>query len=413
MIARTGLLLGSLLLSLLLLEGGLRLSLHASLASPRPSSGLSEAHPTRGWALVPGASGLRSDIDYRVAVRISSQGLRDIEHRAAKPADVKRIVVLGDSFMEAYQVELEDSLPRRLEELLAEEHVEVINLGVGGYGSTQEMLALEELGLSFAPDLVILAFYADNDVRNNSNFLERSLWREAHLKTFGRPYASTESGELRVAAPDYARAKQWVAAMRAQDEALGWPDTLVSFQLVRSGLARIAQWLGTEVFAYDPNLVLGVYALRFDPESSPARLSDAEYREAWESAWQITQAVILRTKEVAEAGGARFVLLSIPSRFQADASYRERVTSRFPEMQLDPRLPGERLRRFASLNEVLLYDLREPLAGRDRDGHPTLYYQRDRHWNAAGHDFAARQLAAFLRRRGALDTPAEPTPGSP
>ena len=402
MIARLLLLLGSLLCGLLLLEGGLRLALLGSLDNPRPSSGLTQAHPTRGWALVPGAQGLRSDIDYRVDVRINSQGLRDVEHTPTATPGVRRIVVLGDSFMEAYQVELEESLPRRLEAQLGSERVEVINLGVGGYGTAQESLALDEQGLRFAPDVVVLAFYADNDVHNNSQVLEGALWGE-HLKAFGRPYAVQRGDTLSFSEPPLAAASAWIDEMRRQDAARAVSDQLLFVDLGRSLLGRVAHWLGDEVFPYDPNLVLGVYATRFDPSSSPAPWTETEYRNAWERAWATTQAIILRIARVAEQSGARFVLMSIPSKFQADAVYRDRVSLQFPRMKLDPTLPNERLQRFARANDLWLLDLGPAMAAHHEAGEAPLYYGfRDRHWNAAGHDFAARELAAFLTQHDLL-----------
>jgi len=402
LIARGLLLLGSLLLGLLLLEGGLRLVLLGSLDNPRPSSGLTQAHATRGWVLVPGAQGLRSDIDYRVDVRISSQGLRDVDHAPTAVPGVRRIVVLGDSFIEAYQVELEQSLSRRLETALADRRVEVINLGVGGYGTAQESLALDEQGLGFAPDVVVLAFYADNDVRNNSQPLESALWGE-HLKAFGRPYAVQNGEDLSFSQPPFAAASAWVDEMRRQDAARPFSDQLLFVDLGRSLLGRIAHWLGDEVFPYDPNLVLGVYATRFDPNSSPAPWTEAEYRLAWDHAWEITQAIILRTQRVAEQSGAQFVLMSIPSKFQADPLYRDRVSRQFPGMKLDPTLPNERLQTFARMNDVWMLDLGPAMAAHHEAGEAPLYYEfRDRHWNAAGHEFAARELAAFLTQHDLL-----------
>lgn len=73
-------------------------------------------------------------------VSINSKGLRDVEHNCEKEEGIFRIVVLGDSFMEAYQVPLEQSFPRLLEKNLnkrSSKKVEVINLGVGGHGTAR------------------------------------------------------------------------------------------------------------------------------------------------------------------------------------------------------------------------------------------------------------------------------------
>lgn len=413
LIARLLLLAISLCLGAALLEAGLRLALMGSLDNPAPSSGLTQAHPTRGWVLVPGASGLRSDVDYRVHVQISSQGLRDVEHALEAEPGVFRTLVLGDSFMEAYQVELEESLPRQLERELSAERVEVINLGVGGYGTTQESLALEEDGLRFHPDLVVLAFFAENDVRNNSQLLENRLWQGANIKAFGRPFARLSGEQLSVSSPSFGRARAWIDAMREQDRQRSFWDGLLAVDLASSLLQRLAHFAGEEVHGYDPNLVLGVHALRFDPSSSADPMSEEEYRRAWEEAWDVTEAVILRTRRVAEQAGARFVLLSIPSKFQADTAYRERVVRFYPRMEFDPQLVSRRLQSFAAQHGVDLLDLHAAFAQRSADGQPPLYHSfRDRHWNAEGHRFAAAELARFLRARGLLsrsDAPA-PTP---
>ena len=190
--------------------------------------------------------------------------------------------------------------------------------------------------------------------------------------------------------------------MREQDDERGFRERLLSLDLGRSLLGRISQWFGREGFPYDPNLVLGAYARGFSPQSSKQPLTSAEYRRAWEHAWQLTQTLILRTKRIAKANGARFVLLSIPSKFQTDPSYREQLRQAFPNMKLDPALPSDRLRSLSQSHGLLLLDLREQMAASQEAGQALYHSFRDRHWNAAGHDFAARRLAEFLREQEAF-----------
>src|SRR6185369_12345965 len=83
-------------------------------------------HRLLGWSQTPNAR-----YDYEVAgrpihVAFNSQGFRDIEHPREKTK--KRVVVIGDSFCEAVQVNLEETFWKRLEAKLG---WEVINLGVG------------------------------------------------------------------------------------------------------------------------------------------------------------------------------------------------------------------------------------------------------------------------------------------
>jgi lysophospholipase L1-like esterase len=86
----------------------------------------------------------------------------DREYAVPKPPGVRRVLVLGDSFTFAGKVALEQSFPKRLEERLRQAthggKYEVLNLAVPGYNTRQQALLLEERGLAFEPDLVIVAF---------------------------------------------------------------------------------------------------------------------------------------------------------------------------------------------------------------------------------------------------------------
>ncbi len=75
-------------------------------------------HPVFGWVLEPNASYTNRLAEAAVPVTYNSRGWRDVEHQVENPDDVFRILILGDSFMEAYSVALEESFPRQLEALV-------------------------------------------------------------------------------------------------------------------------------------------------------------------------------------------------------------------------------------------------------------------------------------------------------
>src|SRR5262245_10655025 len=116
-------------------------------------------------------------------VKINSEGLRDREHAKAKPRHTFRIAVLGDSYAEAMQVPAEETFWAVLERelpscrLLRGHQIEVINFGVAGYGTAQELLTLRHRVWDYSPDLVLLAFLSGNDVRNNLRSLEQDPMR--------------------------------------------------------------------------------------------------------------------------------------------------------------------------------------------------------------------------------------------
>jgi lysophospholipase L1-like esterase len=100
-------------------------------------------------------------------IRLNSRGLRDTEHSYKKSSSVYRIAVVGDSFIDGYQVNLADTIPKLLETRLNErgkKSYEVINFGFGGYGPIAEAVLVEEEVLKYEPDMVIFAYYIGNDL---------------------------------------------------------------------------------------------------------------------------------------------------------------------------------------------------------------------------------------------------------
>src|SRR2546430_12792928 len=114
------------------------------------------------------------------------------------------------------QVDLERTfwslLPKRLEScgFAPGKRIETVNFGVSGYGTAHELLTLQERVWPYSPDMVLLAFFPGNDVRNNSKALEGER---------GRAYFSLKDGKLFLDTafrddPEFV-AKQRIAAHRA------------------------------------------------------------------------------------------------------------------------------------------------------------------------------------------------------
>jgi lysophospholipase L1-like esterase len=107
-------------------------------------------------------------------VSTSVDGFRDRTYSLEKPDGVVRIVGLGDSVMFGWGVgDGEDYLAlleARLEKEALGARFEVINTAVPGYNGVMELATLEEKGLRYAPDLVIVGF-CGNDL-GLPNFLQ-------------------------------------------------------------------------------------------------------------------------------------------------------------------------------------------------------------------------------------------------
>lgn len=103
-------------------------------------------------------------------LRTNELGFRDDKSAIPPKQDGEfRIVVLGDSFTVSAGVEYRDIYTSVLETRLREQRpkTRVINLAVSGYNAVQYALVLDEVGLSLAPDLVVVGLFPENDFTNS------------------------------------------------------------------------------------------------------------------------------------------------------------------------------------------------------------------------------------------------------
>jgi hypothetical protein len=123
-----------------------------------------------GWRHIPNQTALFYQSEHQTTLSYNSQGIRGPEYSFEKPEDEFRIAVLGDSFAEGYTVEFEDLFSELLKKQLTERtgrKIEIINFGVTGYSTDQELLKFQRDVKFYNPDLTILMFH-DNDVWYNT-----------------------------------------------------------------------------------------------------------------------------------------------------------------------------------------------------------------------------------------------------
>jgi len=322
------------------LEAGVRISGFSAPFWYRPDAAL-------GWSLRPGTQGWFTK-DYATArpvfVSLSDAGFRDREHALDKPDDVFRVVVLGDEQSEAMHVALDESwwwqLGQQLEgcSVAAGRRVEMLNFGVNGYGTAQELVMLESVAMRYQPDLVLLQFSAGNDPQNNSFALSHDKQRPFfRLDEKGRPRVDASFS----AAADFRRhaAPSHELARRIGDR------------------SRAVQWLS---MLPEPRHRPGVQKALLGPPPG----------ELWEEAWRISEALVARMDELVRRNGGRFALAIVPAEV--------------------PARPGTgygaaRMAAFAAKRDIRAVVL-------DLDA--AMYYRT--RWNSEGQRAAAQRLASAL-----------------
>jgi hypothetical protein len=140
-------------LGILLFEGAARLLLPNRSLEPAVPRSVGQFDELLGWSLKPLSYGSSSRTGYKIEYRINSKGLRDDETSYEKPEGTFRIVLLGDSLTFGFGVPIEKHFSTLLEGYFRD--VEVINMGVGGFGVDQELIRLQTEGFRYEPDLVL------------------------------------------------------------------------------------------------------------------------------------------------------------------------------------------------------------------------------------------------------------------
>ena len=254
-----------------------------------PMTGVTHNPRVEGWWMVEGVT----------YVTINNEGFRDRNHAVAKPRDAFRVVVLGDSNAEAFQVPQENTfwseLERRLQGCpwLSHRPVEVLNFGVSGFGTTQELLTYQKFGRKYRPDIVLLAFFIGNDLRDNVRRLTEAGPPIGILRPF-----HTLSGDTLVLDNSFLK------AYTDADKAPHWFEHMRVVQLVRMA----ASW-----FTYRSLRTVDARALISPP--------DAEYA----GAWNVTEKILDRLNTEVKADGSRLVVATVSTGQQVDPDPERRA----------------------------------------------------------------------------------------
>lgn len=355
------------------------------------TGGFWEPYPTYGWRNIPGASGWESCYgECEVYVEINSKGLRDREIAYENPEDRQRILMLGDSMTAAMQVPLEDTFSKQLETHLGDSW-EVINGGVNGFGTDNELIFYREETYQYNPDLVIVNVYLANDIYNNSRTLELRTGGESH-----KPYFTlSESGELEL--QNFPAANTDTIGIKIGSffkKHFQLPRFIAQTMNLRG---QVPAWLQPVVSLFGGNRGVAANEEAQDGEaqtaSQPVRvptICDEEYTPEIEEAWDITKAIILQMREEVEANGSQLAFVILPTAAQVIPPkegaewYCER--------------PNLELTTFLDEQNIAYLDLLYPFRDHMLAGGETLYFKRDFHMNIAGNHLAGELIGQFVEQ---------------
>jgi len=341
-----------LLLALLIAEGMLRLvpALTGPRTTPSEKPFFTRYDPQLGWAPRRSVSGIHRDDGFSVFVSQNAWGLRapDDEGPRRPHGSGRRVLVLGDSYVWGYGTAQNDLFTdRRIEG----SDVDLVNFGVSGYGTDQELLLYRRLGARFDVDEVVLVFTPYNDVENN-------LMPEQY--GYAKPYfVLNGDGSLTLHQEGLheSRVDRALESLLCESRAI---NLLVGGSLrVRNALLnRFRTPLGA---AEARDRVLG-----------PADVTPRD-----RAGLQLSATLIRALREAAAAHGARFSVVFVP--------YKPHILT--GERDNHPFVP---LLAAALAADGIPYYEPYPLFLRESWKSPPLFNPLDNHFSAAGHRLFAR-----------------------
>jgi hypothetical protein len=121
--------------------------------------------PVLGWSIRPNRS-----VEFQDAIYTSNDiGIRALRSYLLQPPEgTTRIAAFGPSFTHGSEVSDEDTWTYLLEQ--ARPDLEVMNWGVGGYGTDQAFLRYKTQGAAYAPAIVLIGYEDENRYRNLNRF---------------------------------------------------------------------------------------------------------------------------------------------------------------------------------------------------------------------------------------------------
>ena len=301
---------------------------------------------------------IRTD-DFDYLLRTDSRGFANAQPRASA-ADV---VVLGDSLVEGEGVDLELGFPALLGQRLS--GARVVNLAVTAAGPERQNRIYRRFGRELHPRLVIAGLYLASDLENDETF---NAWLREGRGSQYEKFRRHGGGEA-PAAKKRETLRRWL-----QRESWLYGNVLERLRRMvgRSRPPReVYRFPSGEEVLFDSKAL--AFALNRGDGSTPR--VEAATRS------------VARLKAVVEDGGARLIVVLIPSKEELFAS------------GVGPSGPPEvvELRRRLAESGVEVLDLYPSL--RSAGGRAAPYFRRNIHLSRFGHAVVADEISSYLQEK--------------
>lgn len=341
--------------------------------------------PVRGVAHIPGARSVHKHNGVNW-IAINSDGMRGPEIALKAPEGTFRIALLGDSFIEAFEVPFEQTVGEVIARRLSGSRgtpVEVLNFGQGGYGTTQQLLTLQHEVWKYSPDLVLLAVTTANDISDNYRPLK---------KTDYVPYHVFQGTEL-VLDTSFLQSKGYRSRALGTRNLLGLVQNSRLVQLINR--VRHTKRRSGRIQPKTDTISGGEEGLRDEVGLPP---TSAE----WQEAWRVTEGILREMHEECRSRHTPFALVTLTRGIQVTPHRADKEEFLRKLGAKDLYYPERRLSEFGSREGFPVLNLAPPMAKQAEERQVFFHAHGSNmgvgHWTKEGHGAAGELIAAWLAR---------------
>jgi len=293
--------------------------------------------------------------EFSVTFSINSHGLRDVEIPWEKPINAVRIILYGDSFVEAFQVRLEDTFGKQLEALLesntGKAKYGTINAGMSGYTPMLYYLHYSKRAFKYRPDIVIM-FYNGRQALGDQLYVKYATFDEN-----GMPLRCTHPALKEV---QQTLLDQYYNYLKANLK-------LINFVEIRV------------------NMFFAKLRMPGSVKSSINAVNYSNRKEMWETSFHILKGFRMKVKEK----GGVLIVAYLPSRMEME----EIADIKKAGLGYDTHPDASVISNFCKENGFPFIDL-SPYLEKWHD--KPIFFVHDGHLTRAGHRAVANALYEFL-----------------
>ena len=325
-----------------------------------------------------------------VTITHNSKGYR-MDHEVDQSKNI--VVFTGDSLTYGFWVDDKKVVSAKLDEMLANKY-EVINLGVGGYGTDQALLRFVRDGIQYKPKVAVHGFFT-NDFSNIVSSYQYNVFKPL--------FQMTENSSLVLTNVPVPVSKEMEKSYPKVRE-----HTLHGFD-------RLMQSWSQLYVLYKHKI--GVLKSKLFPKSIEKKDYFTDYKdgEMWaieknytndmKYAFYLNSLLLRAYNDIAKRNNITFVLVLVADRISVDEEMQKATVERYynvDENFFDYGKPYALMEQFAKSNGIKVVNL-YPVFKEEFQKGKSMYLEGDHHLNDYGHELYAREVHKLLVQEGLVE----------